>query len=135
VDNEPTREYALSWQTAGPIFKDETKIEKLYEDFNSDPERWSLLKYIDKKNFKTYDALKERMVYVLGFDPLSDGVPVAAKAASTFVQTPLEETMARVAKETPAPETHAETEAVSQPSKAFFDNLQQEEEDLPWGKD
>ena len=123
VDNKDTRDYKLSWGDKGPVLKDEARIEKLYDEYNAEPERWSLLKYLAPDQFKSYEDLKKKLVWVLGFDPLSnEEVAVKNSSTKTYEKTPLREA---------APSTAPEQ--VAEPASGFdFKQLEDKDEELPW---
>jgi hypothetical protein len=62
-----------------PIFDDEDKIEELMD------KEYSLLEFIDPKNFKSYTELKEKMEKVLQLDQEADDEP-APKASTKTTQ-------------------------------------------------
>lgn len=58
---------------AGPLFKDDEKLEQLWN------KEYGLQEFVDPKNFKSYDELKEKLYRVLGISNNS----FAAKSEST----------------------------------------------------
>lgn len=68
VGDKIERIYNFAWVQPGPLTKDEKLLTKLYDEFQSEPERWSLLSYTDKSKFKTYEELDKKLKDVLGFD-------------------------------------------------------------------
>lgn len=125
VDNKPTRDYKFSWGEKGPVFKDEDRIEALYNAYNSEPARWSLLKYIAPDQFKSYEDLKKRLVYVLGYDPLEATVTgtQVTSTPKTYRQEPLREAEHKTAKE----------ESPLEQKEVFdFDALKDDDDAEPW---
>ena len=123
VDGKATRDYKLSWGEAGPVFMDHERINALYDLYNSEPERWSLLTYIAPDKFKSYEDLKKRLIYVLGYDPFDNQVVHETTKTSSYKREPLREE---------APKTSREALPVEEKETFDFDKLKEDEEDEPW---
>ena len=139
VNGKPTRKYELTWSNPGPLFAKEENIEKIYNELNSDATRWGLLKYVAPDKFKTYDVLRKRLTYVMGFDPLAAKFPLAGQEKTEtkavekkpeFKKTPIEED--KVADEATPPKAEKSSPQKEFSADEFFNSLKDDEDDIPF---
>jgi hypothetical protein len=89
-DGKKQRNYSRSsWKERGP-FGDEPLMETVYKELQSDP-KWSLRQYLAPDKFKTYEALKKRLDYVMDFDTglyltAADAAAAAGKPVTSQTQ-------------------------------------------------
>ena len=115
-NGKATRVYSYSWGQRGPLTKDNDALEKIYYQLQSEPDRWSLTKYIAEDKFKSYEELDKILHNVLGFNFRTGEKNKSEKSTNS----------------TPAPQTRAvEHVAVNeaQSDQAFIDQVSQADED------
>lgn len=121
---KPTKDYKYTWEKAGPIFKEEAKIEALYNELNSADNKWSLLAYIAPDKFKTREELEKRLELVLGYDPTQKIRPVGlASSKSDDDDAPFV-----VKKETAPKVTRTAEASETDESTSFFESLSADDE-------
>jgi hypothetical protein len=91
VNGKAQRTYTYKWMKAGPLGTDK-EMEAVWEELNSDNDKgkkkFSLREYVSPDKFKSYDALRKRLVKVVGNDPLADSQTVKAPAAPQLAPRP-----------------------------------------------
>lgn len=116
------------WLQRGPM-GEEALMERVYNELNSDP-KWSLKQYIAEDQFKSFDDLKKRLDFVMGFDTVT-GVPLESNSNAS--QKPKNETNTQVE----APKTEAAKVTKEGPvqtkNSSFFQSLTSDsEDDIPF---
>ena len=89
------------WIDTGP-FADDEIMEKVYKEIQENP-KWSLKQYISDDKYKTFDALKKRLDFVIGIDtatgkPLEDAGKAADKPSEESGTLPPKEQKSKAAK-------------------------------------
>ena len=69
------------WGTPGPLANEAT-MEQIYNEIQTDP-KWSISQYIADEKFKSYEDLKKRLDFVMGFDT-AGGKSVSDKNNEVF---------------------------------------------------
>jgi hypothetical protein len=122
------RNYSRStWAAIAPLVgtvekPDEKKMEAIYNGYQTEPERWSLKKFVAEDQFKSYDELLTKLNDTLGYDSKTGNLISSKKEVA-------KETPKQAVKETVAPvEKAAEAkEASSTPADSenddYFQNL------------
>ncbi len=104
----------VTWLPCAPLGTDE-EIAAIWE------KQYSVMEFLDRKNFKSYDDLKAKFMKVMNFDENLNPLPAGAslgKTAGQFLDSPPASTPAPTAPSTPAPNATPSADAAPAPVSA-----------------